>query len=122
MKLTGKGNKERIVPMTDRLRESMTGQIACRKLIGATLAFPSIKDTAKKGTDMRRALWGAMKRAGITVRVTPHMLRHSFATHLLEAGQDLRTIQELLGHEEISTTQIYTHVQTDRKRKAVNAL
>lgn len=121
IRVTGKGNKTRVVPMSEKLQHLMAGQIACRKLIDSALMFPSVR-SGGKATDMRRAIWGACRRAGIRRRVTPHMLRHSFATHLLEAGQDLRTIQELLGHEDIGTTQIYTHIAFKKKKGAVSML
>ncbi len=121
LKVIGKGNKERIVPMTDKLQAAIIDHLACRQNVDNNLAFPSLR-TGKKATDMRKALWGAMKRAGIKKRVTPHMFRHSFATHLLESGQNLRIIQDLLGHQEVTTTQIYTHVIITEKQKAVNSL
>lgn len=129
IRVLGKGGKERIVPMGNRLHaaladhfEAMAKLKARSKLVwDDTLVFPSLR-TGKLLTDLRRPLWNAVAKAGIKERVTPHILRHSFATHLLEADQDLRTIQELLGHKEISTTQIYTHVAMNRKRSAVGAL
>jgi len=120
IRILGKGGKTRIVPMTDKLHEAMKAHIDTTNPTG--LVFPSIKKPGAMAADMRRALWGAMKAAGIKKRVTPHMLRHSFATHLLESGGDLRTIQDLLGHESVSTTQIYTHVSAGRKRIVVNGL
>lgn len=121
LRVRGKGNKTRLVPMAPRLEEALRGQVACRALIGAELLFPS-PTTGKKYNNIKTALKSAVKRSGINKTVTPHMLRHSFATHLLEQGKDLRTIQELLGHEEISTTQIYTHIALDRKRDAVSGM
>ena len=119
----GKGDKERKVPLTKTALDAI--QVQLKRLENSeyksNLLFPSRK-TGKQLTDIRKPIQTAMKKAGIEGRITPHMFRHSFATHLLEAGQDLRTIQELLGHEELSTTQIYTHVATDRKAAAVAML
>jgi len=127
IRIHGKGDKMRIVPISPPLRIALeplltkeAREALHKKGRNAALLFPG--RSGGKMTDFRRALWGAMDRAGITKRVTPHMLRHSFATHLLEAGTNLRTIQELLGHAEVTTTQIYTHIAFDQKQKAVNLL
>lgn len=119
----GKGGKVRMVPLTHASRRAIDDQIKHLDKRGydGELLFPS-RSTGGVLTDIRKPLATAMRRAGIEGRITPHMFRHSFATHLLEAGQDLRTIQELLGHEEISTTQIYTHVDLARKKLAIRAV
>lgn len=125
----GKGGRERIVPMTNTLHKALEVHFQAMTDLKSkskipwdhNLVFPSLR-TGQMLTDVRKPLITALKKAGITQRVTPHILRHSFATHLLEADKDLRTIQELLGHQELSTTQIYTHVTITRKRDAVGAL
>jgi tyrosine recombinase XerD len=115
----GKGNKERIVPV---------GAVACAWVTRHLSAREKPKDrraeavlfAGRRGPITRQEVWRVVKshskRAGITERVTPHTLRHSFATHLLGGGADLRAIQEMLGHARITTTQIYTHVDRERLR------
>jgi site-specific recombinase XerD len=116
IKVLGKGSKERYIPMTQDLKDALQGLDR-----SSALVFPS-RRTGRPLTGIRKTITTARRRAGITKRVYPHVLRHSFATHLLEAGQDTRAIQVLLGHAEISTTQIYTHVAVPHLRNVVNSL
>ena len=120
LRCVGKGSKERIVPMgrsaIAALREYLEKS---RPLILKGAESPHVfPGRSEHGTLSRKALWGIVKKhalaAGISRRLSPHTLRHSFATHLLAHGADLRAIQEMLGHADIATTQVYTHV--DRKR------
>jgi integrase/recombinase XerD len=121
IRVFGKGSKERLVPIG-------------RSVIGAVSVYlhtmrPELDRGKSKGRVLLNArgeplsrvgAWGVVKRAaeraGITKRVTPHTLRHTFATHLLEGGADLRAVQEMLGHADLSTTQIYTHVDREYLR------
>ena len=118
----GKGNKERVVPLGRKAVEALTRYLAAGrpKLVGRKT--PSNVFITRRGTAFSRVtLWKRIKDrvrySGIERNITPHMLRHSFATHLLEHGADLRVIQELLGHASISTTEIYTHVAGSRLRE-----
>jgi integrase/recombinase XerD len=117
----GKGNKERVVPVGRKAVEALKRYLESGRPALVTRRTPSSVFITKRGTGFSRAaLWKRIKdrtrRAGIARNVTPHMLRHSFATHLLEHGADLRVIQELLGHASIGTTEIYTHVAGNRLR------
>ena len=109
---SGKRSKERIVPIGSYAREMIKLYLKEMKSPGLFL-FPG-----RKGKPItRQAVWKLIRKYGLLLQqgpLYPHMLRHTFATHLLEGGADLRSVQLLLGHEDISTTQIYTHV--DRKR------
>ena len=118
----GKGNKERVVPLGRKAIQALERYLQAARPKLVTARSPGAVFLTKRGTPFAPVtLWLRIKqrvrRAGLSRNVTPHMLRHSFATHLLENGADLRVIQELLGHASISTTEIYTHVAGNRLRE-----
>jgi integrase/recombinase XerD len=118
----GKGNKERVVPLGRKAVAALRRYIDTARPRLVRPRSPGNIFLTKRGTAFAQVtLWLRMKqrvrRAGIGRNVTPHMLRHSFATHLLEHGADLRVIQELLGHASIATTEVYTHVTGNRLRE-----
>ena len=117
----GKGNKERVVPLGRKASEALNHYLEAGRPKLVTPKSPAAVFLTRRGTPFAAVtMWLRIKqrvrRAGISRNVTPHMLRHSFATHLLENGADLRVIQELLGHASISTTEVYTHVAGGRLR------
>lgn len=119
VRIFGKGSKERIVPVGEKAIEwTLYYQEKVRPHLSGKEKSADILFLNAKGKKMSRmGFWKILKRyvemAGITKDVTPHTFRHSFATHLLEGGADLRVVQELLGHADISTTQIYTHIDRE---------
>ena len=117
----GKGDKERVVPVGRRAIEAIeqylhAGRPALVTPRSPANVFLNLRGKAFAAVTLWRRIKERVKQAGIGRNVTPHMLRHSFATHLLENGADLRAIQEMLGHASLATTEIYTHVQADRLR------
>jgi integrase/recombinase XerD len=115
LRVRGKGNKERLVPMGQPARKALAAYLEKVRPQLDHSGRASEVFLSNNGHPLTRArLWGIVKeaalRAGIDRNLYPHMLRHSFATHLLAGGADLRLIQEMLGHADIATTQIYTHV------------
>jgi len=119
IKCVGKGNKERIVPIGKQAQDALNRYLdkSRPKMIKENQA-PSLFISRLGKKISRQSLWKMIKKyarlAGIKQEIMPHTLRHSFATHLLERGADLRVVQEMLGHADISTTQIYTHINKER--------
>lgn len=119
---SGKGGKQRVVPIGEPARRKVSAYLElARGSLMKRRVSPFVFVT-RRGTKLtRQGFWNVLRnrarRAGITRRISPHMLRHSFATHLLEHGADLRSVQSMLGHASISTTQIYTHVERERLKR-----
>jgi integrase/recombinase XerC len=115
VRVLGKGNKERVVPVGETALEALAAHLALRGRQRGPL-FQNARGGRLTTRSARRIVKRMARRAGIAQRVTPHTLRHSFATHLLAGGADLRAVQEMLGHASIATTQIYTRVELSRLR------
>ena len=124
VRVIGKGNKERIIPVGDLALKSLTKYIqelrpelaAKSKPEDRNYVFLSKTGLQLSPTQVRKILNSIVKEAGLNLSIHPHKLRHTFATHLLNNGADMRSVQELLGHEDLSSTQVYTHVTKDRLR------
>lgn len=122
----GKGQKERIVPVGSRAREAVEAWLAGpREQLLRGRASRALFVTPRGTGFSRVGLWGLVRKyalkAGISKPLSPHKLRHSFATHLVERGADLRVVQAMLGHADLATTQIYTHVNSERLRAVYDA-
>ncbi|MDQ1746300.1 MAG: integrase/recombinase XerD, partial [Frankiaceae bacterium] len=121
--LRGKGGKERIVPVGSYARAAVEAYLVRGRpaLVAAGRGTAALFVNHRGGRLSRQSAWTVLRRAaeraGVTAAVSPHTLRHSFATHLLDGGADVRVVQELLGHASVTTTQLYTLVTVDRLRE-----
>jgi len=123
VRLDGKGGKQRVVPVGSYARDAVEGYLVRGRpaLAAAGTGGPALFLNQRGGRLSRQSAWAvlvaAAERAGLAGRLSPHTLRHSFATHLLDGGADVRVVQELLGHASVTTTQVYTLVTVDRLRE-----
>jgi integrase/recombinase XerD len=125
VRVLGKGSKERVVPVGKSAIAAVNEYLAngrprLLKGRGSPYLFVTARGTCMTRQSFWKLLRGYGKEVGIWQKLTPHVVRHSFATHLLEGGADLRSLQTMLGHADISTTQIYTHVMRSRLRMTVD--
>lgn len=120
VRVLGKGRKERIVPLGSKAVDAVRAYLGGREGSRGPL-FRNARGGRLTVRSLHRIVRARARAAGLAGRVTPHTLRHTFATHLLDAGADLRLIQELLGHARLATTQRYTHVSADRLAKVYDA-
>ncbi|HNV87197.1 MAG TPA: tyrosine recombinase XerC [Candidatus Omnitrophota bacterium] len=124
LRIRGKGKKERLVPLGKKAQEALEAYLEKKpsgKGVSSDAVFLNRRGTRLTDRSVRRILLKYARKIGLGKEIFPHMLRHSFATHLLDRGADLRSVQELLGHESLSTTQIYTHVTTKRLKEVYDA-
>ncbi|WP_036970895.1 tyrosine-type recombinase/integrase, partial [Promicromonospora kroppenstedtii] len=127
VRLLGKGSKERVVPVGSFARDALQAYLVRARpaLAAAGRGTPALFLNTRGARMSRQTAWAALQasaaRAGLTEHVSPHTLRHSFATHLLSGGADVRVVQELLGHASVTTTQIYTMVTPDALREVYAA-
>lgn len=123
IRVRGKGKKERLCPLGGPASRAMREMLKRGELLWKEgrsherAVFRNLRGQPLTTRSIERSLKKYLAEAGLNARITPHALRHSFATHMLDAGADLRSVQELLGHSSLSTTQIYTHVTVDRLKK-----
>ena len=123
LRVLGKGSKERIVPVGSYARAALDAYLVRGRpgLAGHGRGIPALFLNTRGGRLSRQSAWAILRsvaeKAGITADVSPHTLRHSYATHLLDGGADVRVVQELLGHASVTTTQIYTLITIDHLRE-----
>ena len=124
IKVEGKGGKQRLVPISDVAIKEINNYMYDRHLVAVKKGFEDVLFLSKRGAGLSRIMIFHIVKvhaelAGIKKNVSPHTFRHSFATHLLEGGANLRAIQDMLGHEKITTTEIYTHIDRESLRKEI---
>lgn len=117
IKVLGKGNKERIVPITDRLAAQIKSFIEEKKKLGISKASPYLFVTNKGEQTYPMLIWRIVNKHVLRANARPHLLRHTYATHLLDHGADINAIKDLLGHANLAATQVYTHTSLEKLRE-----